>query len=186
MMLVFMPIWLMAQAVALPQQGGGSRDAAGPSVPVRTLGRPRSDQVAGDVGSRFPLRYTFIEVEYPQIVAASVGLWAVLKPMEKRDVGLVGDIDLGISGAELAIGLGARSSGASPVEHAGSFGLQGVALRTWPWWSPVLPTSATFVGAQAFGHFFAFRCSVGVLWNLSKNDGTASPLPIGGCGIGLP
>jgi hypothetical protein len=131
-------------------------------------------------------RFTFIELGYPQIAAASVGLWALPAIGGTIEPGLVADVEGGLSGAKVALGVGATSSPTAAYESVFSGGLQAVALRTWPGWSPLLPTSTTYAGVEAFGHFFAFRCSAGVMWRLSASADGASAIPTAGCGIGLP
>ena len=136
--------------------------------------------------SRLIPRFTLIEADYPQIVAASAGGWLLLETKGAFHTGVVGDLQVGLSGPMIALGVGATSEQTTSNEHATSFGLQGVMHRTWPWWDPVLPTSATFAGAELFGHFFIFRCSLGIMWKVGGGQTGPSPIPMGGCGLGLP
>lgn len=131
-------------------------------------------------------RFTLIELDYPQGVAASVGEWVLRAAGGGAELGLVGDAELGLSGPKVALGVGATSSRTANVDKVYSFGIQAVAHRTWPWWSPFLPTSATYAGVEAFGDFFMFRCSVGVMWQVAGSAAASSPIPSAGCGIGLP
>ena len=128
-------------------------------------------------------RFTLIELNYPQIAAASVGLWALSDSGAATELGLLGDVQAGLSGPKVALGLGLVSSPKTSYEKIYSVGVQAVAHRTWPSWSPFLPTSRTYVGVEAFAHFFALRCSVGAMWPSSSTGG--SPIPSVGCGIGL-
>jgi hypothetical protein len=130
-------------------------------------------------------RFTLIELQYPQGVAASAGTWIRIPGGDGLRPGLVADAELGLSGSALDLGVGVSTSPSASYEKARSIGVQGVLLRTWPWWSPWLPTSATYGGAEIFGHFFAVRCSLGLLWSV---DGATLPARsiIGGCGLGLP
>ena len=138
---------------------------------------------AADAGpSTFVPRLTFIEVQYPQGVAASAGTWFRFFNGDRRTVGVVGDIGVGLSGVSIAAGPGVSSPDSTEYERIWSFGLQGSALRTWPWWSPWLATSRTFVGGEVFAAYFAVRCSVGAM--VATSD--ASPFVVGGCGVGLP
>ena len=137
-----------------------------------------------DTSAVFP-RFTLIEFQYPQGVAASAGAWARLQRGDGVRPGVVADVEVGLSGAALHLGLGASTSLEAEVEKARSLGVQGVLLRTWPWWSPWLPTSTTYGGVEVFGHAFAFRCSLGVLW--ATDSGTSPTRTLtGGCGLGWP
>lgn len=132
-------------------------------------------------------RFTLIEAGYPQLLSASVGVWIVMVPVSgQHDAGVVGDFRLGLSGATAAVGIGANSLRTASKEKVSSFGLEGLIHRTWPWWSPWLHTSATYAGVEAFGHLFAFRCSVGIMWNIVGDESHSSPFATGGCGLGLP
>jgi len=139
-----------------------------------------------DRGSLFVPRFTLVEVQYPQIVAGSVGIWMLLTTGRVFQVGPVADLEVGLSGPTIALGVGATSAQTTSNEHVSSFGLQGALHRTWPWWDPLLPTSATFAGVELFGHFFAVRCSLGLMWNVAGGQAKSSPFPVGGCGLGLP
>ena len=130
-------------------------------------------------------RLTLIELQYPQGVAASAGTWIRISTGSGFRPGLVADGQIGLSGASLNAGVGLSTSPNTDVEKARSFGVQGVLLRTWPWWSPWLPTSTTYGGVEVFGHVFAFRCSLGMLWSVDRGTSPARTLT-GGCGIGLP
>jgi len=132
----------------------------------------------------FP-RFTLIELQYPQGVAVSAGAWVRPQGGDGIRPGLVADVEAGLSGASLDLGLGGSTSLEAEVEKARSFGVQVVLLRTWPWWSPWLPTSTTYAGVQIFGHAFAFRCSVGLLWGVDRSTSLTRTL-IGGCGLGWP
>jgi hypothetical protein len=129
-------------------------------------------------------RFTLIEVQYPQLLAASLGSWALLRGGGKFRPGLVSDFEVGLGGGTLSLGAGATSAPTVDYEHAISFGIQGAIHRTWPWWSPWLPTAATFLGAEAFAQVFAFRCSLGLMWSLNRGQ-RESPFLVGGCGLGL-
>ena len=126
-------------------------------------------------------RFTLIEVQYPQLVAASGGAWLFAPSESGPFPGAVGDVELGLSGVTLALGAGVLSSGGI-VQQASSFGLQGVVHRSWPWGSPWLRPGGTFVGGEVFGHFFVLRCSAGLLWSVT--DGAR--VPTVGCGLGIP
>lgn len=133
----------------------------------------------------FP-RFTLIELDYPQGVAASAGGWLLRTTGRGAELGLVGDAELGLSGPKVALGVGATASRTTDYEKMYSFGVQAVAHRTWPWWSPFLPTSATYAGVEVFGDFFALRCSAGVMWRVADGAGGSPPIPSAGCGLGLP
>jgi len=158
---------------------------ASQSSEARAEGTARPSQGAEGAPPTFFPRFTVVEAQYPQGVAASIGSWVLLPSRWEHRMGGVADLELGLSGASLVIGAGATSSPTAPYERASSLGVQGVLHRTWPWWSPWLPTAATFGGAEVFAHLFAFRCSAGVLWPLTAGAGS-SPLVIGGCGLGTP
>jgi hypothetical protein len=130
-------------------------------------------------------RFTLVEFQYPQGLAVSAGTWLRVPGRKSLRPGLVADAEIGLSGAALDLGLGFSTSPNTSYEKARSLGVQGVVLRTWPWWSPWLPTSTAYVGAEVFGHLFAFRCTLGMLWSV---DGPASParMIMGGCGLGIP
>jgi len=99
--------------------------------------------------------------------------------------GVVAEGEIGLSGVTLALGPGTMNARRYGYEWATSFGVTGVVHRTWPWWSPWLPTSATFAGAEAFVRVLILRCSFGMLWPMeSRID--ASRTWIGGCGLGTP
>jgi hypothetical protein len=132
---------------------------------------------------RFVPRFVLLQLQYPQIVAVSAGSWLRLAGDEQRLLGLVGDLELGLGGATLALGPGVSSGGLTRYEKVWSLGLQGALHQTWPWWSPFLPEAATFAGAELFGAYFAVRCSAGALWPIR---GAASPTLVLGCGLGLP
>ena len=171
------PLWsgVVVAALTLASQARDSwaEDAAKPQ------------QHSEDRPSTFVPRFTLVEIQYPQLVAASVGSWVLLPVRWEHRVGAVADWEVGLSGASLAVGGGATSSPTASYERGSSLGIQAVLHRTWPWWSPWLPTSATFAGAEVFAHLFAFRCSLGALWPLSATSGS-SALVVGGCGIGIP
>jgi hypothetical protein len=145
---------------------------------------PRVREPGAGPSTFFP-RFTLVEIQYPQLVAASIGTWILLPPTWEHRVGGVADVELGLSGASIAVGGGATSSPTASYERASSLGVQGVLHRTWPWWSPWLASSATFGGAEVFAHLFAFRCSLGVLWPLTPAK-DSSPFVVGGCGVGIP
>jgi hypothetical protein len=126
-----------------------------------------------------------IRAEYPQGVAASGGIWLILPAGTKFQAGPVTDLGVGLSGVTYTLGAGLTSALTASYEHVSAFGVEGLVHRTWPWWSPWLPTSTSYAGVQAFAHVFAFRCSVGVMWNVS-NAQSSGAIPIGGCGLGLP
>jgi hypothetical protein len=135
--------------------------------------------------SLFLPRFT-LEADYPQIVAASVGAWMLVLRVNQFQIGPVADVQVGFGGPTLAFGVGASSAQSKSYEDASSFGVQGAILRSWPGWDPLLPTSMTFAGAEVFGHVFVFRCSLGVMWNISDRQTKPSAFPMGGCGLGLP
>ena len=142
--------------------------------------------VAAEIESlRIVPRFTLIELQYPQGVAASGGMWLRLAESPGRVWGAVGDLGVGLSGTTVALGLGASSTDRTSYEHIWSFGVQGIAHRTWPWWSPWLPTSSTFAGGQVFAGYFAVRCSVGAMWPTSEGTNLSWRI-VGGCGVGLP
>lgn len=130
----------------------------------------------------FAPRITFLEVQYPQGVAASAGTWLRLSNGERRSLGVVGDLGAGLAGLSIAFGPGVAAPDDTSYEKIWSFGLQGTALRTWPWWSPWLATSRTFVGGEVFAAYFAVRCSIGAMLDVSSG----APFLVGGCGVGLP
>jgi hypothetical protein len=130
-------------------------------------------------------RFTLIELQYPQGIAASAGTWIGIPSGGAYRPGLVADVEVGLSGVSLSLGPGVSTTPNTDVEKARSLGVQGVLLRTWPWWSPWLPTSTTYGGVEAFGHLFAFRCSLGVVWSIDRGASPARSLR-GGCGLGLP
>ena len=132
----------------------------------------------------FP-RFTLIELQYPQGVAASGGMWLRLTESPRGVFGMVGDLGVGLSGATVALGLGGSASDRTNYERVWSFGVQGVAYRTWPWWSPWLPTSSTFGGGQAFAAYFAIRCTAGAIWPISTGTDLSWSVVVG-CGVGLP
>ncbi|HLK92702.1 MAG TPA: hypothetical protein VKZ18_22605 [Polyangia bacterium] len=134
--------------------------------------------------SRFLPRVTLMELQYPQGVAASGGAWLRLSTDDRLRPAFLAEAEVGLAGAALDLGLGGLGSG-TDVDNAQSFGAEGVLLRTWPWWSPWLPTSTTYGGVQLFVHRFAYRCSVGMLWSLDRDARPARTF-IGGCGVGTP
>jgi len=149
---------------------------------VRAL--PAAPTPSADNSTVFP-RFTLIELQYPQGLAASAGVWVWGPAGPKYRAGLVTDAEVGGSGASLNLGLGLSTSPDTSYERSWSFGVQGVLHRTWPWGSPWLPTSTTYGGGELFVHAFAFRCSVGLLWNVSDDQLPARTVT-GGCGIGTP
>jgi hypothetical protein len=120
------------------------------SLLALALGASNIAEAAELESSRVFPRFTFVELQYPQGVAASGGLWLRLAETPQR-----------------------------------VFGVQGIALRTWSWWSPWLPTSSTFAGGQVFAAYFAVRCSAGALWPTS-GEFHSSWRVLAGCGVGLP
>jgi hypothetical protein len=124
-----------------------------------------------------------LQLQYPQAVAASVGSWLRFWGNAAQVGGIVGDAELGLSGASIKLGLGVSTSEGASYEKAWSFGIQGTAHRTWPWWSPWLPESTTLGGGEVFVTYFAVRCSAGAMWSMSSD---ASPSLVFGCGLGLP
>jgi hypothetical protein len=155
-----------------------------PASGESTQSMPVIAPATADTSVAFP-RFTLIELQYPQGVAASAGTWIWLPNGSRFRPGLVTDVEVGLSGAALNLGLGVSTSPDTRYEAARSLGAQGVLLRTWPWWSPWLPTSTTYGGAEIFGHLFAFRCSLGVLWSVDRGSSPARTV-MGGCGLGLP
>lgn len=135
--------------------------------------------------SRILPRLTLIELQYPQGVAATGGAWLWLSTGQGLRPALLAEAAVGLSGAALDLGLGGSSAASVDVEKARAFGVEGVLLRTWPWWSPWLPTSSTYGGVHLFAHLFAYRCSLGMLWSLDREASPARTFT-GGCGIGTP
>jgi hypothetical protein len=128
-------------------------------------------------------RFTLVEGQYPQGVDISGGAWAFLPTTRSFDPGIVGDVELGLSGAAIDLGVGmARHRGS--VEHSIAFGLEGTAMRSWPGWSLALATNETLVGARAFASYFAYRCSIGSLWTV-EGARAGHVVPFIGCGIGV-
>lgn len=174
------PDGAQCQGASAPSDGSCGQTATG-SAEYRRMPRPPPK-----TDSLFLPRFILIEADYPQIVAASVGAWMLILRVKEFQVGPVADVQVGFGGPAIAFGVGASSAQSRSVEHVSSFGVQGAILRSWPGWDPLLPTSVTFAGAEVFGHFFVFRCAVGVMWNVSDRQTSPSPFPIGGCGLGLP
>jgi hypothetical protein len=182
------PSAVTSSASAAPIAGpGGDPDGSPPETPEirRLTGAPSADRDGG-----WPLffpRFLLFNAEYPQLVAAAVGGWMLAVPAGTYRGGLVADVEVGFSGPSFLLGLGATNGRPStPVEHLRSFGVQAVIHRTWPRFGPWLPDSTTFLGAELFGHLFAYRCSLGAMWNVSQSSQRSSPVPIAGCGIGWP
>jgi hypothetical protein len=140
---------------------------------------------ADDTGLAVVPRVTLPEVQYPQGLAASAGLW--LRPIRKYgyEAGQVSDVQLGMSGASIAVGIGATAGGHADYEAAWSFGAQWVVHRTWSFHRQWLPEATTFFGPQLFVHYFAFRCFIGGLRHTFAGP-TLSTFVTGGCGIGSP
>ena len=155
------------------------------SLLALVLGASNIAEAAEFESARVFPRFTFVELQYPQGVAASGGLWLRLAETPQRVLGMVGDLGAGLTGVTVALGLGASSSDRTSYEHIWSFGVQGIALRTWSWWSPWLPTSSTFAGGQVFAAYFAVRCSAGALWPTSAEFHSSWSV-LAGCGVGLP
>jgi hypothetical protein len=147
-------------------------------------GRAAGDELPPARPTFFP-RFTLIELQYPQVVAASAGVWAWLPVGSEHRPGVVGDVELGIGGATFALGPGVSTAPHSHYENGWSLGVQGVVHKPWSWWSPWLPTSSTFAGGELFAHLFAYRCSLGVMWNVAPG-GTPARVFTGGCGLGWP
>jgi hypothetical protein len=132
----------------------------------------------------FP-RFTLVEAQYPQGIAASIGSWILLPSSREFRMGGVADFELGLSGSSLALGVGTTSSPTRSYETGSSFGVQGVLHRTWAWWTPWLSRSASYAGAEVFASYFAFRCTAGVLWPVRPGEPEGAHL-MGGCGLGSP
>jgi len=156
----------------------------GPAAAQMAPPMPATARTPSDTSVVIP-RFTLIELQYPQGVAASAGTWIRIPSGNGFRPGLVTDAEIGLGGASLNLGLGISTSPNTEVEKGRSLGVQGVLLRTWPWWSPWLPTSTTYGGVEIFGHVFAYRCSLGVLWSVDRGVAPARLLT-GGCGLGLP
>lgn len=153
-----------------------------------TAAEPAEAKPTGAASSDTPVvfpRLTLIELQYPQGVAVSIGAWARPWRGDGLRPGFVADVEAGLSGASLNLGLGGSTPLNGDVERARTFGVQGVLLRTWPWWSPWLPTSRTYGGVEVFGHAFAFRCSLGLLWAVDRSIAPTRTVT-GGCGLGWP
>jgi hypothetical protein len=128
--------------------------------------------------SRFAL-----QLQYPQAVAISVGSWLRFWGTAGQVGGLVGDAEVGLSGASVKLGIGVSAPERTSYEKVWSFGIQASAHRTWPWWSPWLPEATTLAGGEIFVAYFAFRCFAGAMWSVSSD---VSPRLVGGCGLGVP
>lgn len=128
-------------------------------------------------------RFTLIEGQYPQGAAMSAGVWAAARDPVRLAPGAVFELEIGLGGAAFAMGGGALKTGGG-YEKLGAFGLEGVVLRTWPWWSPWVATNTTFAGARVFASYFALRCTLGIAWPIFA-DAAPGPIPLAGCGIGV-
>lgn len=160
--------------------GGGDRAPTGKSCARNTC-----EHTCGDNDSSFVPRFTLLEGGYPQGVAASAGLWWTFARGRNYNGGVVLDVEMGLSGATLAIGPGFVSAATVSYEHARSFGIQALFHRTWPWWSPWLPESTNLIGAELFVHLFALRGSFGLAWKV-HGAVESVPVPIVSLGVGLP
>jgi hypothetical protein len=144
----------------------------------------RHDAPTYQLGSRLLPRVTLLEVQYPQGVDVGFGGWAILSPKERTSAGLVGELELGLSGVDAALGAGVVGNRGGDVEDHFSIGIEGVALRSWPGWSLALPADESFVGLRAFGFASILRCSAGVVWSLPRT-GSVRAVPLVGCGVGF-
>jgi hypothetical protein len=144
---------------------------------------PAFARAADEMEPRLRPRLALLQLNYPQAVSVSAGAWLFLLDGSGGRFGPVGDLEAGLSGPTAKLGMGMSAHGDTPYERAWSFGVQAVVHRTWPWWTPWLASSTTFVGGEAFAAYFAFRCSVGALRPLR---GEGSVVLTGGCGLGMP
>jgi hypothetical protein len=125
-----------------------------------------------------------LDIQEPQVAAVGAGLWAILSPAGKTSAGLVGEVEPGLSGVDVALGAGVVGNHGGLVEDYFSFGLEGLAMRSWPGWSAHLPTDESLLGVRAFAFGFAFRLSAGVLWPVGR-AGPHRAVPLGGFAFGF-
>lgn len=154
--------------------------AAGPSAPT-TSGR---HDHAYQLGSRFLPRFTLLDVQYPQGIDIGAGGWVILSPERRTSAGMVGELELGLSGVDAALGAGVVGNRGGDVEDHFSMGLEGVAMRSWPGWSLALPADEFLIGVRAFVFLSILRCSAGVLWPVDR-AGPVRAVPLVGCGVGF-
>jgi hypothetical protein len=128
-------------------------------------------------------RLTLLEGQYPQGVDVSGGAWFLSRTRETFAPAVLGDLELGLSGAVVDVGVGVANYRVS-TEHLLAFGLEGTAMRSWPGWSLALPPNETLVGGRVFASYFALRCSLGALWTV-EGARAGRVVPLLGCGIGF-
>jgi hypothetical protein len=178
-------LWLSAALALLP-----TRVALAQPVPVSPSGSSTTLPISGhrtgeyQFGSHFLPRFTLLEVQYPQGLGIGAGGWAILSPGSRTSLGLVGELELGLSGVDAALGAGVVGNRGGDVEDHFSIGLEGVAMKSWPGWSLALPADQYLVGVRAFVFGSILRCSVGVLWPVHR-AGPIHFVPTIGCGVGF-
>lgn len=142
-----------------------------------------------ETSSAFALRWTPLEIRNPGGLGGSGGLWALLPGGVHHRIGLAGDLGIGLGGTTLALGPGVLRPEFedSPPRHENgwSVAVQGLLYRTWPGWSPGLPTSTTYVGADISGGYVMYRCWLGAMRPIGDRE-IADWKLTGGVGIGLP
>jgi hypothetical protein len=155
---------------------------------------PPTSSIGAEKPSLFLPRWTPIEIQIPDIVAGSVGLWVLAPAGIHHRIGLATDLGISLGGATLALGPGflrpefedaAELARLARHEKGWSVAVQGLIHRTWPWWTPRLPTSTTYVGADISAGYLMCRCSLGVMRAIGDRENADWRL-IGGIGIGLP
>jgi hypothetical protein len=142
--------------------------------------------------SLFELRWTPLEIQSPGLIGGSGGLWVLVPRGIHHRIGLATDIGLGLGGVDWAVGPGLLrpefedSSDLSRHEKGWSLAVQGLVYRTWPGWTPRLPTSTTYIGADLSAGYVMYRCWLGAMRPLGVFGESAGWIGIGGIGIGLP
>ncbi len=128
-------------------------------------------------------RLTLLEGQYPQGVDVSGGAWFFSRTRETFAPAVLGDLELGLSGAVVDVGVGVANYRVS-TEHLLAFGLEGTAMRSWPGWSLALPPNETLVGGRVFASWYSRPLGA---CGPSKGSAVsaACPVPLLGCGIGF-
>lgn len=157
------------------------------TAPRTQAEEPREAPPSPESPSAIWPRWTPLEIQTPGIVGGSGGLWVLLPAGIRHRVGLAADLGLGLGGVDLAVGPGIlrpELEAGAPHEKGWSVAVQGLLYRTWPGWTPRLPTSTTYVGGDISAGYIMYRCWAGAMRRL--DDRESAWIAIGGVGIGIP
>ena len=159
------------------------------SARARADETPDSSPSTRPQSSIYP-RWTPLEIQTPGVVAGSGGLWLLVPGGVHHRIGFASDVGFSLAGTTLAVGPGIlqpefEDGSLSHHENGWSVAAQGLICRTWPWWTPRLPSSTTYVGTDITAGYVMYRGWLGAMRAVGDRE-TADWKLVGGIGIGLP